>query len=606
MKQAILIGILGVFLLFTAGCQGEGSTTGSHPDSAADGDADANDGNADANDGDADANDGDMTDGDEGIAGGGFTVVEVDPGASAPMQLAVQACAGLHNRENGGSVYIQMEAHDGRWLDQLGLQPNDVVSALGFLDACLARFPSCVRYSYDDQQELLPSILTVAAALGSVPLDVGLTVGCGDVAFDATLEFDERNTPYLATKYVFENYVEQTTGLAMLNPGYDQHASDLSNPDLTGDMPSALVDFVFSQKLFVVFLVNGCKDSDPEKELLHDIVNAGHWPTPLGVYGYNNSWNLFGGYYYEAQTRCLDSRNMGAIPTETGNLSFFSSRRAPILDANELEHNQPEDVTYDPGKTYVAFVIGDGDNVRFIMTARNEWLSQRLSDCEQADNSCQPITWSISPHLARIAPDVLEWYYKTSHRTGKDYFILPPSGHLYAYPSSLAEEDQGRFVLATEQDARVLGIHSTVHWDWADTWGDAEDHFLPRYARTDGVIRGVFPVNVPYMLPAFTWWPSEQFFKVLVGKDGGEVVVFLPREWRGINDDTDAFFLSPQKMAEELGSYPPGTVTGVYMTSDGGLNLENSFMALVKLLPSHVQLVSADTAAKLALIAGRK
>jgi hypothetical protein len=58
-------------------------------------------------------------------------------------------------------------------------------------------------------------------------------------------------------------------------------------------------------------------------------------------------------------------------------------------------------------------------------------------------------------------------------------------------------------------------------------------------------------------------------------------------------------------MAEELGNYPPGTVTGVYMTSDGGLNLENSFMALVKVLPSHVQLVSADTAARLALSAVR-
>ena len=205
-----------------------------------------------------------------------FTVVEIDPDASATLQLAVQACAGLNNRELGGSIYIQMEAHDEQWLDELDLEPNDVVNALDFLDACVAEFQSCVRYSYDDQQELLPSILTVAAALDAVPLDVGLTVACGDVAFDATLEFEERNTPYLATKYVFENYIEQTTGLAMLNPGYNLHDSDLSNPELTRDMPSAMVDFVFSQKLFVVFLVNGCVNSNPENELLYDIVNDGH------------------------------------------------------------------------------------------------------------------------------------------------------------------------------------------------------------------------------------------------------------------------------------------------------------------------------------------
>ena len=58
-------------------------------------------------------------------------------------------------------------------------------------------------------------------------------------------------------------------------------------------------------------------------------------------------------------------------------------------------------------------------------------------------------------------------------------------------------------------------------------------------------------------------------------------------------------------MAEEIGAKPAGTVTWVYMTSDGGLSLESSFVELVGLLPPHVRLVSADTAARLALIADR-
>jgi hypothetical protein len=589
-KRTILTGVLGILLLFGAGCEGDSTADGGKTDGA------ATDGGKDGSTGD----------GGTWNAASEFTAVEVGPEASATLQLAVQACAGLYNRRLGGSIYIKMEANDEQWLDELDLEPKNVVNALDFLDACVARFPACVRYSYLDQQKLLPNILTVAAALDAVPLDVGLTVACGDAAFDATLEFKEKNTPYLATKYVFENYVEQTTGLAMLNPGYNLNDSNLSDPGLTRDMSSALVDFVFSQKLFVVFLVNGCRDSNPEKELLSAIVNAGHWPTPLGVYGYNNSWMVLGGYLYEAQTQCLDSRNMGAIASETGNLSFFSTRRAPILDAKELEHNELEDVEYDPGRTYVAFVIGDGDNVQYIMSTRKNWLRQRLTDCGQAGHSCAPITWSISPHLARLAPDVLDWYYKSSHRTGRDYFILPPSGHLYAYPTSLNEKDQDRFVSATEQDARVLGVNGTVHWDWMDTWEDAEKYFLPKYARAEGVIRGVFPVNVPYMFDPFPSWPSDQFFKVLVGKDRSKAVVFRQREWRGVNDDSNVFFLSPQKMAEELGGYPPGTVTWVYMTSDGGLSLDNSFNELVRILPSHVQLVSTDTASRLALTAGRK
>jgi hypothetical protein len=570
-----------VLLLFAVGCEGHGAV---HADGGAGGDASG---------------------GPDGGVGREFTVVVVDPEAPAALQLAVQACAGLHNRRVGGSIYIRTEDNDGQWLDELDLKPKEAVNAPDFLKACVAAFPACVRYSYKDQQKLLPNILTVAAALEAVPLDVGLPVACENAAFDAVVEFRERNTPYLATKYVFEKYATQTAGLAMLNPGYNLNDGNPSNPALTRDMPSAMVDFVFSRKLFVVFLVNGCWKPDPEYGLLYKVVNAGNWPTPLGVYGYNNSWMVAGGYVYEAQTLCLDSRNMGAIPTETFNLSFFSTRRPEILDTNELEHNEPENVEYDPRRTYAAFVIGDGDNIRFIMTARKEWLKQRLSDCGQTVNSCAPITWSISPHLTRLAPDVLEWYFRSSHVTGRDYFILPPSGHLYSYPTSLREEDQGRFVSATEQDARVLGVNSTVHWDWNGTWNDAEDYFLPKYAGAGGVIHGAFTVNVPYMLPAFTWWPYDQFFKVLAGKDGGRVAVFKPREWRGI-DDRDEFFLSPRNMASELGGYPPGTITWVYMTSDGGLSLKNSFMELVKILPSHVQLVSADTAARLAISAASK
>jgi len=534
-----------------------------------------------------------------------FTVVQVDPGAAATLQLAVQACAGLHNREEGGSVYVQKEAHDAQWLIELELAPLDMVDATTFLGACQTRFPACVRYSYADQQRLLPNILTVAAALEAVPLDVGdattpdMATACDTVAFDATVELADLDTPYLATQYVFDNFVQETTGLAMLNPGYDTNAQDNANPPLTRDMSSALVDFVFSQRLFVVFLVNGCRGSSPERELLHTIVNAGHWPTPVGVYGYNNSWLVAGGYLYEAQTLCLDSNNMGAIPSETGNLSYFSTRRPPITSSNQLERNPPENVAYDPAKTYVAFVVGDGDNVRFIMTTRNEWLRQRLADCEQAGDSCAPLTWSISPHLPYLAPDVLWWYYAATRQTGKDYFILPPSGHLYAYPTSLNEEDQARFVSATEQDARILGVGSVVHWDWLGTWRDAEDLFLPRYAHSGGPIRGVFPVNVPYLMPAFEWWPNDQLFNVLVGDDGTEVVVFRPQSWRGV-DDSNEFFPSPQTMADRLGDLPAGSVTWVYMTSDGGLNLDNSFNELVGLLPSHVQIVSADAAATLA------
>jgi hypothetical protein len=528
--------------------------------------------------------------------------VFIDPGTPPPLQLALQACAGLHNRDAGGSVYIDAESHDLTWLSDLGAVPTATVDAQQFLNSCITKFPACVRYDYKSQQPLLPNILTVAAALGAVPVDGSLNVPCANPAFDAVTELADKNTPALATKYVFDTYAKQTTGLAMLNPGYETNPMDAASPAMNQDMKPALVDFVFSQKLFVVFLVNGCIDGNPEKEILSSIVNAGNWPMPLGVYGYNNSWNVGGGYLYEAQTRCLDSRNMGAIASEAGNLSFFATRTPPVTGSGAVVQNDPESVTYDPNKTYAAFVVGDGDNIQYMMTTRHGWFQQRIADCDATPDVCPPLSWSISPHLTRVAPDVLAWYYEQSHRTGKDYFVLPPSGHLYAYPSSLAEDAQNGFIKATQEDACILGLTGVVHWDWLDTWHDAEDHFLPKYATMGGSIRGVFPVNVPYLFPTFTWWPENQFFEVLTGADGGKLALFRPRQWRGINDK-DQYHLTPQRMADELASYPKGTVTWVYMTSDGGLTLQNSFLALAKLLPAHVQLVNTDTAARLAIAA---
>ena len=532
-----------------------------------------------------------------------FTAVMMDPEAQPSFQLAVQACVGLYNRRLGGSVYLQRDAHDDEWLSELGLSPASSLSASDFLNNCLSDFSECLHYDYSTQQEILPSILTVASAREAVPLDVALDISCPEVTFNAIEAFADINTPALASQHSFELVGDQTTGLAMLNPGYDIHAEDLSNPELIHDMSEAMVDFVFSERLFATFLNNGCIDNHPEKEVLDEIVNAGHWPSPIGVYGYNDSW-LVGGYIYEAQTRCLDSRNMGAIPTKTNNLSFFSTRRPAIEDVGVLQPNDAESIVYDASQSYVAFIVGDGDNIHFIMTTRNTWLRQRLAGCEASEADCKPLTWSISPHLTQIAPDVLEWYYALSRQTGQDYFTLPPSGYLYAYPASLNASDQDRFVTLTEQSAELFGLHTTVHWEWFDTWDAAQEEFLPKYATENGPIQAVIPVNVPYSLDAFPGWPDDKFYEVLSGS-GGELVLFRPRQWRGIDDRDDLFFLNPQRMADEISSYPAGTVTAIYMTSDGGLNLENSFFELVGLLPPHVTLVSADTAARLALEANR-
>ena len=95
------------------------------------------------------------------------------------------------------------------------------------------------------------------------------------------------------------------------------------------------------------------------------------------------------------------------------------------------------------------------------------------------------------------------------------------SGHRYAYPAAMEETVvQDPFVAATEEGARLLGTRSTVQWEMFGTWRTAEETFLPKYVKRGGPIRGVFPVNVPYMIPIVTWKP-DQFFKRIEGRMAG-------------------------------------------------------------------------------------
>ncbi|MDB9786851.1 hypothetical protein OAB57_01985 [Bacteriovoracaceae bacterium] len=526
---------------------------------------------------------------------------------STPSEkLAIQACIGLYNGKYGGSVFATRNNQYPEWPKSMNFEGSSLVEDVSFLKDCLREFPRCIRYSYAKQQKLIPNIITVGAVLEAIPLDEKMDNACNEVVFDANVEFKRRNTPYLATKYVYEKFVNRTTGLAMFNPGYGTKSERVWKPGIVRDVNSSLVDFIYSRKLFAIFLVNGCIKVTKEHGLLNRITVKNPWEKPIAVYGYNNSWNVFGGFLFEAQTKCNRSRNMGAVPTDgVTNLSYFSTRRSPINNIHEIRQNKVGKFKYDRKKTYVAFVVGDGDNISYIMSSRRRWFLERLSMCPE-NNSCPPLTWTISPHLLHLAPDVLDWYYDIAKKTGNDFFMLPPSGHLYAYPSSMKKDAQDRFIELTERDARLLGTKSTMNWEWWTSWRRAEKRVLRKYAKKNGVIGGVFPVNVPFMFPTFTW-KKDQFHKILIGDDGGKVVLFRPRQWRGIhgkgNSITKNFFLTPKDMASELSKYPRGTVSYVYMTSDGGLNLKNSFMTMAKLLPKHVQLVSADKAIELALAA---
>jgi hypothetical protein len=285
---------------------------------------------------------------------------------------------------------------------------------------------------------------------------------------------------------------------------------------------------------------------------------------------------------------------MGQVATTgVSNLAWLSG--APPVTAPLVQNPSPS-TPFNASKTYIAFIVGDGDNISYLKSSRYDWFQQRAAACAAPAGCGYPLAWSISPHLLQVAPDMLRWYHAAAAVTGHDYFVLPPSGHLYAYPSLMQPADQAAFVAATEADAVMLNASATVAWEFLGTWATAIADYVPRYAAA-GQVRALVAVNVPYFVPVVEFGPDE-FFKVL----NGTVVLFKPNEWRGT---TGGIFLqNATTFAAEVNAYPPGTVTCVYLTSDGGAKLSD-FSALAALLAGHVQVVPPGAVADLAVASHR-
>jgi len=537
------------------------------------------------------------------------------PKLPLPRILAVQVCAGIYNRNQTqhGAVYTFDTMRDVEWListhnNDTSIHKDCLTNPNDFIQTCLASTKGYLRYSWDEQKIIVPNLVTLAAVLDAVPLqdedlqDFHVTV---PLKFDAMAQFppsitsDHTNAPRQVTEWMFETYANHTTGLAKMNPGLDVHGHRKVFPPLTLDPKLGLVDYIVKQKLFNFFLYLGCVPFTDDHELMERLANSENWQHPLTVMGYDDTMATAGDVF-EAETDCVKEHNMGQVASDgCSNLSFFSGRPSanhykiikPILQVPDpATIHEP----YNASLTYLTVVMGDGDNLNFVKDSRRDWMEQRVAVCgsNETRGTCFPLVWSLSPAALYLVPDFVRWYYEQSFRTQRDWFVLPPSGHTYSYPGEMNDEDQAAFVAATEHDAWLMNTSGTVSWEFTSTWNGAIANFFPRFAQNQ-VIQAFFAVNVPYFVPIRAF-KRDEHYKII---GNGKVVLFAPREWRGKDSPNIPFVkptgLSPEDMAAEISSYPKGTVSHIYATSDGGFDFQQ-LTEMVDALEDHVRLVGSN------------
>ena len=156
-----------------------------------------------------------------------------------------------------------------------------------------------ILYDYNSQQSLVPQIATLAGVRNSLPIDVGTqeellataqAAGAVEV-LDLTEEWAGYDAGGLgATRYIFENHVNETTALSKQNPGWSYPNSDrfpnlpFDVPDingvLTGSPNVGLVDFIVQQKLFNMCVARWRHHPPPAHPLTHPPIHPSTHPPP--------------------------------------------------------------------------------------------------------------------------------------------------------------------------------------------------------------------------------------------------------------------------------------------------------------------------------------
>ncbi len=100
-------------------------------------------------------------------------------------------------------------------------------------------------------------------------------------------------------------------------------------------------------------------------------------------------------------------------------------------------------------KTYAVVAIPDGDNLDFIEhRMRTLWA--------EPERGTFPITWSLNPMLADLAPPYLDYFYGSA--TPDDRFVMGPSGAGYFYPDYLGPGDLAPLLQTTARYANLTGM----------------------------------------------------------------------------------------------------------------------------------------------------
>ncbi|MDP2897054.1 MAG: GxGYxYP family putative glycoside hydrolase, partial [bacterium] len=239
----------------------------------------------------------------------------------------------------------------------------------------------------------------------------------------------------------------------------DHHAvcfiPPMGNPSRGND----LTDYATQFKLFCFYAGD---DTKGDERLLEYVL--GQSPMNIPVVG-TLTWQT-GERYVADRTRLLRlfSRfgKFFVDFADAPNVSFHSGERYPQRTTYKQKPIRFRQL--DPAKTYVSFVLTNGNSLGRLMSARAvHW--------DHASRGSLPIAWSLPIAAADACPNILTYYYNTA--TENDYFVADFSGVGEMFPSVYGAVTKDRMQLVAaylNETDRYMG-----YMDLKELWVEQSD-----------------------------------------------------------------------------------------------------------------------------------
>lgn len=377
--------------------------------------------------------------------------------------------------------------------------------------------------------------LMISKDLEAKAKEHGLTLGT-----DATAEG-------VNTRYIFEAYKEK------LNNAYLVH-QDPANRNLR--------DYAIAGKALCFY----SDMYDGDSSVKADILNWAKENAPI------LGWTANELNFVSANSL----RSMVTVAADHAvNLSLYSASGDEVL--KQTNHKE-EKVQAQTGKHYVAIVMSDGDNV--------QWMTRGFAQSSKYYGSVYrgqfPMTWTTSPALYDLAPDILGGMYETASQN--DLFIAGPSGVGYINATEYNTDSLDDYAAYT---AGYMEATDLQYVNFLDNYVD--EKMLDHFSAFTQIKGGIWSLGDKYIEGAGSvYWSNGKPF-----------VAVRETLWRiSGDDDSNQYYGFVERVAQRINEYSTDptkiegyTVVLAHAWSVGSMEYIHRF---VEALDEDVVLVTVD------------